>query len=119
MRQRPLTLGENIGDLGGLSMAIQGLPAEPRQGWRRQRAEQPPVIGGYTGDQRFFLVWAQIWRAKYREEATRQQLLTDPHSPPDYRINGIVRNFDEWYEAFDVGPDDALYLPPEERIRIW
>ena len=116
-----LTLGENIGDLGGLSMAYKAyqLSLDKDGDGTVSEAEQPPVIGGYTGDQRFFLGWAQIWRAKYREEATRQQLLTDPHSPPDYRINGIVRNFDEWYEAFDVGPDDALYLPPEERIRIW
>jgi putative endopeptidase len=116
-----LTLGENIGDLGGLSMSYKAykLSLDTNGDGTISEDEEPPVIGGYTGDQRFFLGWAQIWRAKYREEATRQQLLTDPHSPPDYRINGVVRNFDEWYEAFDVGPDDALYLPPEERIRIW
>jgi putative endopeptidase len=63
--------------------------------------------------------WAQVWRAKYREEATRNQMASDPHSPPNYRVNGIVRNLDEWYKAFDVQPDDALYLPPDERVRIW
>ena len=116
-----LTLGENIGDVGGLSMAYRAyqLSLDKNGDGTVSDDEQPPVIGGYTGDQRFFLGWAQIWRAKYREEATRQQLLTDPHSPPDFRINGVVRNFDEWYEAFDIGPDHALYLPPEERIRIW
>ena len=107
-----LTLGENIGDLGGLSvayrayhMALGGKPA--------------PVIDGLTGDQRFFLAWAQVWRAQQRDETALQRLRTDPHSPEQYRTNGIVRNFDEWYKAFNVTPDDALYLPPEQRIRIW
>ncbi len=107
-----LTLGENIGDLGGLSLAyrayhmsLNGKPAR--------------VIGGYTGDQRFFMAWAQIYREKVRENAERQQLQTDPHSPGQYRANGIVRNFDEWYKAFGVKPGDKLYLPPEQRIRIW
>ncbi|MBU3920511.1 MAG: M13 family metallopeptidase, partial [Alphaproteobacteria bacterium] len=116
-----LTLGENIGDVGGLSMAYKAyqMSLDTDGDGLVSEAEQAPVIDGYTGDQRFFLGWAQVWRAKYRDEATRQQLLTDPHSPPEYRINGVVRNFDEWYDAFGVGPDDALYLPPEERIRIW
>ncbi len=116
-----LTLGENIGDVGGLSMAYRAyqMSLDKDSDGTVSEAEKAPVIDGLTGDQRFFLGWAQVWRAKYREEATRQQLLTDPHSPPDYRINGVVRNFDEWYEAFDVGPEDALYLPPEQRIRIW
>lgn len=116
-----LTLGENIGDLGGLSMAYKAyqLSLDADGDGTVSEAEQAPVIDGLTGDQRFFLGWAQIWRGKYRDEAKRQQLLTDPHSPPEYRINGVVRNFDEWYAAFDVGPEDALYLPPEERIRIW
>ena len=107
-----LTMGENIGDLGGLSMAytayklsLKGRPA--------------PVIDGLTGDQRFFLAWAQVWKAKYREEALVNQLKTDPHSPPQYRINGPLRNLDEWYAAFDVKPGDKLYLPPEQRVRIW
>ena len=107
-----LTMGENIGDLGGLSMAytaytlsLGGKPA--------------PVIDGLTGDQRFFLAWAQVWKAKYRDEALVTQLKTDPHSPPQYRINGPLRNLDEWYAAFDVKPGDKLYLPPEQRVRIW
>ncbi|MBI1398561.1 M13 family metallopeptidase [Hyphomonas sp.] len=116
-----LTLGENIGDVGGLSMAYKAyqMSLDTDGDGVVSEAEQVPVIDGFTGDQRFFLGWAQVWRSKYRDEAKRQQLLTDPHSPPEYRINGVVRNFDEWYEAFDVGPDDALYLPPEQRIRIW
>jgi putative endopeptidase len=116
-----LGLGENIGDVGGLSMAYKAyqLSLDTNGDGAVSEAEQAPVIDGFSGDQRFFLGWAQIWRSKYREEALRQQLKTGPHSPPEYRINGVVRNFDEWYDAFDVGPDDALYLPPEERIRIW
>lgn len=107
-----LALGENTGDLGGLSMAYKAYRMS-------LNGEDAPIIDGLTGDQRFFMAWAQAWRNKYREEALRQQLIRGPHSPPYYRVNGIVRNFDEWYEAFDVGPDHALYLPPEERIRIW
>ena len=107
-----LTLGENIGDLGGLSMAYTAYQLS-------LNGEEAPVIDGYTGDQRFFMAWAQVWQALYREEAQRQRLATDPHSPPMYRINGVVRNMDKWYEAFDVTEDDALYLPPEERISIW
>ncbi|MFN3911608.1 M13 family metallopeptidase [Hyphomonas sp.] len=116
-----LTLGENIGDVGGLSMAHKAyqMSLDTDGDGVISEAEQAPVIDGLTGEQRFFLGWAQVWRSKYRDEAKRQQLLTDPHSPPEYRINGVVRNFDEWYEAFGVTPEDALYLPPEERIRIW
>lgn len=107
-----LTMGENIGDLGGLSLAYRAyrLSLDGREA---------PVIDGYTGDQRFFMAWAQVWRSSVREELARQHLVTDPHSPPKYRVNGIVRNFDEWYRAFGVTPDDDLYLPPAERVRIW
>ncbi|RIJ23574.1 M13 family peptidase [Henriciella barbarensis] len=116
-----LTLGENIGDLGGLSLAYRAyqISLDTNGDGVVSEDEQAPVIDGYTGDQRFFMAWAQVWRAKYRDEAKRNQLLTDPHSPPEYRVNGIVRNFDEWYDAFDVAETDELYLPPEERIRIW
>lgn len=107
-----LTMGENIGDLGGLSMAytayrlsLHGKPA--------------PVIDGLTGEQRFFLSFGQIWKNKYRDEALLTQIKTNPHSPAMYRANGPVRNFDPWYQAFDVKPGDALYLPPEQRVRIW
>ncbi|MBC2670244.1 M13 family metallopeptidase [Novosphingobium piscinae] len=107
-----LTLGENIGDLGGLSLAYRA--------YKLSLGGKPaPVIDGLTGDQRFFMGFAQVWRSKYREETARQLLLVDPHSPAMYRVNGIVRNFDEWYKAFGVKPGDALYLPPAERIRIW
>ena len=77
------------------------------------------MIDGLTGDQRFFLSWAQVWRTKMRDEALRVQVLSDPHNPPYFRVNGPVRNMDEWYAAFDVKPGDKLYLPPEERVRIW
>ncbi|MBX7481809.1 M13 family metallopeptidase [Qipengyuania qiaonensis] len=107
-----LALGENIGDLGGLSMAYRAYKLATE-------GKELPVIDGLTGDQRFFLAWAQVWRSEYREDALRSQLRNGPHSPAKYRTNGIVRNFDEWYEAFGITEDDELYLPPEERIRIW
>lgn len=107
-----LTLGENIGDLGGLSLAYRAYKLS-------LNGKEAPVIEGYTGDQRFFMAWAQAFRSKTREAAARQELVIDPHSPDDYRVNGIVRNFDEWYKAFDVKPGDKLYLEPEKRIRIW
>ncbi|TCM17783.1 putative endopeptidase [Novosphingobium sp. PhB165] len=107
-----LTMGENIGDLGGLSLAYRAYKLS-------LGGKEAPVIDGLTGDQRFFMAWAQVWRSKYREEAVRQQLKTDYHSPAHYRINGLVRNFDEWYKAFDVKPGDKLYQAPADRVRIW
>jgi endothelin-converting enzyme/putative endopeptidase len=108
-----LTLGENIGDVGGLEMAYAA--------YRRYVAEhgEPPVIDGLTGDQRFFIAYGYSWESKAREGALRQQLLTDPHSPARYRVNGAVRNLDAWYKAFNVQPGDKLYLPPEQRVHIW
>jgi endothelin-converting enzyme/putative endopeptidase len=108
-----LTLGENIGDLGGLEAAYAA--------YQKYQAKhgKAPVIGGLTGDQRFFLAYAQAWRSKLREGAARNQLLTDPHSPAYYRVNGIVRNVDAWYTAFNVKPGDKLYLAPEQRVKIW
>ena len=108
-----LTMGENIGDLGGVEMAYAA--------YQRYQAKHgaAPVIDGLTGDQRFFLAFAQAWQSKTREGAMRQRLLTDPHSPPYFRVNGIVRNVDAWYAAFDVKEGDALYLAPEARIHIW
>ena len=106
------TLGENIGDVGGLSLAYRAYQ-------RALGGEEAPVIDGLTGDQRFFLSWAQVWQRKYREDALIQRLTSDPHSPSEFRVNGVVRNFDEWYEAFDVQPEDALYLAPDDRVRIW
>jgi len=101
-----LTMGENIGDLGGVEMAYAA--------YRRHVAQhgEPPVINGLTGDQRFFLAWAQVWRGKEREDVLRQQVLTDRHSPDEFRVNGVVRNIDAWYKAFNVQPGDKLYLPP-------
>ena len=108
-----LTLGENLADLGGLETAFAA--------YRRYVARhgEPPVLDGMTGDQRFFLAYAQAWQGKRREEAVRQQLLSDPHSPEKYRVNGIVRNFGPWYQAFGVKPGDAMYLPPEQRVSVW
>ncbi len=107
-----LTLGENIGDLGGLSLAYRAFKLATKD-------KDLPVIDGLTGDQRFFLAWAQVWRSKQREDNYRQRLRTDPHSPERFRTNGIVRNLDAWYKAFNVKPGDALYLPPEQRVKIW
>lgn len=116
-----LGLGENIGDLGGLSMSYRAyqISLDTNGDGVVSEDEQAPVIDGFTGDQRFFLAWAQMWRNQYRDDALRQQLVRGPHSPPRYRVNGIVRNFDEWYDAFDITEEHELYLPPEERIRIW
>jgi putative endopeptidase len=107
-----LTLGENIGDVGGLSLAYRAYKLS-------LGGKEAPIIDGTTGDQRFFMGWAQVWRGQAREAIARQFLVVDPHSPPKYRINGVVRNFDEWYKAFNIQPGDKLYLPPEKRIRIW
>jgi putative endopeptidase len=108
-----LTLGENLADLGGLEAAYAA--------YRRyvSRHGEPPVIDGFTGDQRFFIAYAQSWQGKARENALRSQLLSDPHSPEMYRVNGIVRNFDPWYTAFNVKPGEKLYLAPAERVRVW
>jgi len=107
-----LSLGENIGDLGGLSVAFEA--------YRLSLGGQgAPVVDGMTGDQRFFHGWAQVWRTLFREQRLRNQIMTGPHSPAEFRVNGVVRNLDAWYEAFGVQPGDKLYLPPEQRVRIW
>ncbi|MFL6729938.1 MAG: M13 family metallopeptidase [Sphingomicrobium sp.] len=108
-----LTLGENLGDLSGIEAAYAA--------YKKYTAKhgEPAVIDGLTGDQRFFIAYAQAWQGKDREDALRQQILTDPHSPDKYRTNGIVRNVDAWYKAFNVQPGDKLYLPPEKRVHIW
>lgn len=106
------TLGENIGDLGGLSVA--------HTAYLLSLNEKPaPTIGGFTGQQRFFIGWAQVWRRKYREEEMRKRIKTDPHSPSAYRCNGIVSNLDSFYEAFGIQPGDPMYIPPDQRVRIW
>ncbi|WP_289644376.1 M13 family metallopeptidase [Maribacter aestuarii] len=106
------TLGENIGDLGGLSIALKAYKMSLGD-------EEAPVMDGFTGDQRVFIGYAQAWRNKMRDEALRVQINTDPHSPADLRVNGIVRNVPEFYSAFDVKETDSLYLAPEERVKIW
>ncbi len=106
------TLGENIGDLGGISIGLLAYKMS-------LDGEEPPVVDGFTGEQRVFLGYAQVWRNKYRDEALRNLIQTNPHAPSMYRANGAVRNVPEWYEAFNVTPDDELYLPPEERVKIW
>ncbi len=106
------TLGENIGDLGGLAMAYHAYKLA-------LGGKEAPVIDGLTGDQRFFLAWAQVWKRKYREQELINRLKTDSHSPSEFRVNGIVRNMQEWYDAFGVKEGDALYLAPEDRVAIW
>jgi putative endopeptidase len=108
-------LGENIGDLGGLAVAYAAYQTYVKE----KQGGKAPVIGGYTGDQRFFLAWAQLWRNITSEGETRRRTLSDPHSPGEFRVNGIVRNVDAWYAAFGVKPTHKLYLPPEKRVRIW
>jgi predicted metalloendopeptidase len=106
------TVGENIGDLGGLSIALLA--------YRLSLGGEPaPVIDGLTGEQRVFFGWAQVWRTKSRDAEAIRRLAIDPHSPPEFRCNGVVRNLDAFYEAFDVDKSDELYLDPEQRVRIW
>lgn len=107
-----LTLGENIGDLGGLALAYRAYRIS-------LQGQEPPVIDGFTGDQRFFLGWAQVWRSVMREEYLRQWLTWIPHAPPQFRANGPVSHLDAFYEAFDVRPGDKLYVEPAKRVRIW
>lgn len=106
-----LTMGENVADLAGLTVAHDAYLAS-------LGGKEPPVIEGTTGDQRFYFGWAQVWRCKQREPALRQQLLTDPHSPCPVRTD-VVRNLDPWYPAFNVQPGQKLYLAPADRVRIW
>ncbi|NLE70501.1 MAG: peptidase M13 [Actinomycetales bacterium] len=109
-----LTIGENIGDLGGLAIALRAYRIA-----LGRPLDEAPVIDGYTGAQRVFLGWAQAWRGKVRDEELIRRMATDPHSPYEFRCNGVVRNLPEFHEAFDVRPGDALYLAPEQRVRIW
>jgi predicted metalloendopeptidase len=104
------TQGENIGDLSGMAIAYKAF----KENYTANR-----VIDGYTPDQRFFLGWAQVWMRQYRDEELRKRIDTDPHSPSEFRTNGILRNLPEFYQAFDVKPGDGMYLPPEERVKIW
>ncbi|MGV9415250.1 M13 family metallopeptidase [Nocardia sp. NPDC003693] len=106
------TIGENIGDLGGLSIALSAYEISVENG-------DSPVLDGLTGLQRVFFGWAQVWRTKARPEEAIRRLAVDPHSPPEFRCNGVVRNLDTFHTAFDVKPGDALYLDPEQRVKIW
>lgn len=113
--QGQFTLGENIGDLGGVSAAFDGL-----QRYLRENPEKNPgMIDGFTPEQRFFISWATIWRVKYRDETLRTQVLTDPHSPGMYRANGPLSNFAPFYEAFGVKQGDKMFRPEAERVKIW
>jgi putative endopeptidase len=106
------TVGENIGDLSGLEIAYKAYTLA-------LKGASAPVIDGLSGDQRFFLSWAQAWRGKNRPEEVRRRIATDPHSPDEFRCNQIVRNLAPFYEAFEVKESDAMWLAPAERVRIW
>jgi putative endopeptidase len=107
-----LTMGENIGDLSGLAISLQAYHFS-------LNGKPAPVIDGFTGDQRYFLGYAQIWRSKSSEASTRRQILSNPHSPSHFRVVGPTRNVDAWYEAFNVKSDDKNYLPSDKRVHLW
>jgi putative endopeptidase len=107
-----LTVGENIADLGGLTLAVDAYHAS-------LNGKPAPVIDSLTGDQRVFLGWAQAWRGKVTNDYVRKQVVSDPHSPRQFRVNGVVHNVDAWYPSFNVQPGQALYLAPDQRVHIW
>ncbi|HUO90164.1 MAG TPA: M13 family metallopeptidase [Rhizomicrobium sp.] len=107
-----LTLGENIADIAGLVIALKAYHIS-------LGGKPAPVLNGLTGDQRFFIAYGQSWRETHRPGAIRSQVLSNPHSPSEFRVNGVVRNVDAWYAAFDVKPGDKLYLPPDKRVPVW
>ena len=107
-----LALGENIGDLGGMTVALKAYQLS-------LEGKEAPVLDGFTGEQRFFLSWAQVWRSQYREEALKRQLSTGPHSPAHYRVIGVLPNIPQFYTAFDIKEGDAMYIAPEQRVKIW
>lgn len=109
------TIGENIGDLGGLSIALKAY----RMACADKGVDPDDKIDGFTGTQRLFMAWAQGWRTKGRDEIMINRLATDPHSPPEFRCNQIVRNIDAYYEAFEVSPNDKMWLAPDQRVTIW
>ena len=106
------TMGENIGDLGGVLLALDAYHVS-------LKGQPAPVIDGLTGDQRVFLGWAQVWRSKVRDDRQRQLLVSDPHSPARARVDIPTRNIDAFYDAFGLKPGDAMYVAPENRVRIW
>jgi putative endopeptidase len=106
-----LTLGENIADLAGITIAYEA--------YKLALGGKPaPMLDGTTGDQRFFLGFGQVWRRLYRDQELANRLITDPHSPAEFRVS-VVRNIDAWYEAFQPKPGEALFLAPDQRVRIW
>ena len=107
-----LTLGENIADIAGLVIALKAYHIS-------LRGKPAPVLNGLTGDQRFYIAYAQSWRERHRDGAVRAQVLSNPHSTSEFRVNGVVRNTDAWYAAFNVKPGDKFYLPPEKRVPVW
>ena len=107
-----VALGENIGDLGGMTVALKAYKLS-------LEGKEAPVMDGFSGEQRFFISWAQVWRTKFREEALRRQLSTGPHSPAHYRVIGVLPNIPEFYTAFDIKEGDAMYIAPEQRVKIW
>ena len=107
-----LTMGENIADLGGLTLALDAYRTS-------LKGEPAPVLDGFTGDQRVFLGWAQAWRGKVSDDYVRKQVVSDPHSPRQFRVIGPTRNVDAWYDAFKVQSTDKMFVPPEGRVRIW
>ncbi|MDR3387045.1 MAG: M13 family metallopeptidase, partial [Rudaea sp.] len=107
-----LTMGENIADLGGLTLALDAYHAS-------LNGKAAPVINGMTGDQRVFLGWAQAWRGKVTDDYVKRQVVSDPHSPRQFRVNGVVHNIDAWYAAFGVKPGEKLYVAPDKRVHIW
>jgi predicted metalloendopeptidase len=107
-----LTLGENIGDLGGISVAQTAYKLS-------LAGNTSPELDGFSGDQRFFIGWAQVWRRKYRDQEMLKRLMTDPHSPSQYRCNGILSNIDSFYEVFSIKPNTKMFIPSDSRVRIW
>ena len=107
-----LTLGENIGDLSGVTIAYKAYKAS-------LDGKEAEVIDGLTGDQRFFMGYAQVWRGKMVEKSLRNRVATDPHSPGEFRALGSLSNMPEFYTAFDVKEGDAMYIAPEKRVKIW
>jgi predicted metalloendopeptidase len=105
-------MGENIADLSGIAVAYRAYKLS-------LKGKPAPVIDGFTGDQRFFIGWAQGWARKYREDELRKRMRTDPHSPSEYRTNAVVANLPEFHQAFDVKPGDKMYRAAPERVKIW
>ena len=101
-----------MGDLGGATLAYKAYH-------KSLNGKEAPVIDGLTGDQRVLLGWAQAWRGKVTDDYVRKQVVSDPHSPRQFRVNGVVRNIDAWYALFGVKPGEKLYVAPEQRVRIW